>query len=82
MVFHMKATLVIPDPIFRKLKQAAAARGETISGLASALLLQGLREARPASRPALRPLPRFHTGRPKVDIADREALYRAMEEES
>jgi hypothetical protein len=32
-------------------------------------------------RGTLPPLPTFHGGRELVDIADRDALYRAMEEE-
>lgn len=79
MVFHMKATLVIPDPIFRKLKQTAAMRGQTLSALVSELLFAGLRPPQPkGGRPG--PLPSFDMGPFLVDIADREALYQAMEE--
>jgi hypothetical protein len=47
----------------------------------SALVERALRllledESPPASLP---PLPRFHGGRPRVDLANREALYEAME---
>ena len=78
MVLRMKTTLVIPDPVFKSLKRRAAERGETISGLATELLRKGLAQ-RPSPK-RLPPLPVFRTGPAKVNIADREALERAMEE--
>ena len=75
----MKATLVIPDPIFRDLKRQAAERGTTLSELAAELLRRGLTE-RP--KPAkLRPLPSFDMGPFKVNVADREALYDVLDAE-
>ncbi len=79
MVLHMKTTLIIPDPLFKDLKRRAAEGGETLSHLVADLLRKGLSE-RPR-RKRLPPLPTFRTGPAKVDIADRDALYRAMEEE-
>ena len=79
MVFHMKTTLVIPDALFRSLKRRAAERGETLSELANELLRRGLSERRKLKR--LPPLPTFDTGPAKVNVADRDALYRAMEED-
>ncbi|MBI3515566.1 MAG: hypothetical protein HY060_16130 [Proteobacteria bacterium] len=35
----------------------------------------------PPRRSALPPLPKFHGGSELVDIANRDALYRAMEEQ-
>jgi hypothetical protein len=78
MVFHMKTTLNIPDPLFRQLKRKAAERGETVTVLVEELLRKGLAERPPARR--LAPLPSFKCGRVKVNIADRDRLYRAMEE--
>jgi len=46
MVFHMKTTLIIPDPVFRNLKRRAAERNETLSALVTEYLVQGLRETR------------------------------------
>ncbi len=74
----MKTTLVIDDQLIRRLKQEAAKRGSTVSELVEAalrLLLQQLRQV-PAELP---PLPAFDGGRSMVDIADRDALYQAME---
>jgi hypothetical protein len=75
----MKTTLTIPDPVFRDLKRHAAKRGTTMSELAAELLRKGLSERpKPAQLP---PLPSFDMGREKVNFADREALYDAMESE-
>lgn len=77
MVFHMKTTLVISDLVMRELKQEAARRGRTISELVeSALRLLLAPRARPAKLP---PLPSRRTGGAKTDLADREALFHAME---
>lgn len=73
----MKTTLVIEDKVLARLRQEAARRGCTISELVEAALRQFL-ERKPAVR-ALPPLPEFDSGGALVDIADREALYQAME---
>lgn len=80
MVFRMKTTLIIPDPVFDDLKRQAAKRGTTLSALATELLRKGL-SARP--KPAkLPPLPSFNMGwPPKVNVADRDALYDLLEAE-
>lgn len=75
----MKTTLIIPDPVFRELKREAAQRGSTMSELAAELLRKGLSERpKPARLP---PLPSYDMGREKVNFADRDALYDAMENE-
>ena len=79
MVFHMKTTLVIPDPVFRDLKRRAAERNETLSALVTEYLIQGMRDARkPKRRFRFRT---FKMGPPKVNVADREALYDLLEAE-
>lgn len=78
MVFRMKTTLVIDDEVMRRLRERAAREGRTISELVEAALRRLLQA--PRGEPAeLPPLPSFDGGRPRVDPADREALYRAME---
>jgi len=77
MVFHMKTTLEIDDNVMRRLKQQAARQGKTISELVEAALRKALETESPRGK--LPPLPRFRSGGPLVDIADREALYQAME---
>ncbi len=79
MVFCVKTTLVIPDPVFRDLKRRALERKETLSALATEYLIQGLRETRKPKRPFR--FPTFSAGSPKVNVADREALYDLLEAE-
>jgi hypothetical protein len=73
----MKTTLVIDDQIMIRLREEAARQGRTLSELVEAALRRMLE---PQEKPAeLPPLPVFHGGRPLVDVADRDALYQAME---
>ena len=77
MGFHMKTTLNIDDTVMAELKREAARQGRTMSELvetALRLLFRSQRKHRPI--PAL---PKFHSGGARVDIADRDALYQAME---
>jgi hypothetical protein len=77
MVIWMKTTLNIDDSVMRLLKQEAARRGCTMSELVeSALRL--LLAARQAVHP-IPPLPAFKSGGSLVEIAERDALYQAME---
>jgi hypothetical protein len=79
MVFHMKTTLIIDDRVMVRLREEAARRGETISNLVeSALRL--LLEPSPETTGELPALPSFDGGGALVDIADRDALYKAMEQ--
>jgi plasmid stability protein len=77
MLFHMKTTLILPDHVVRELKRRAARRGETLSAIVAETLRKGL--AQPQDAPVLEPLPTYNMGRPLVDVADRDALYRAMD---
>ena len=79
MFFHMKTTLIIDDQIMRRLKAEAAKRKVTLSSLVEAgvrdLLERGLES------PSLPPLPTFDMGKPRLNLADRDALYRVMDNE-
>lgn len=77
MVIHMKTTLNIDDTVMVELKREAARQGRTMSELVETALRLLLR-ARPR-RGALPDLPVFQSGGALVDIADRDALYSAME---
>jgi ribbon-helix-helix CopG family protein len=79
MAFHMKTTLNIDDTVMAQLKREAARQGRTMSELVETALRGLFRAQRSAQK--LPPLPTFHGGRERVDVADREALYRAMEED-
>ncbi len=78
----MKTTLNIDDSVMRRLREAAARRRTTMSALVEA----GLRRVLAAPAVAVQqpdglpPLPTWHSGGFRVDIADRDALYRTMEE--
>jgi ribbon-helix-helix CopG family protein len=77
MVWHMKTTLNIDDAVMARLRREAARRGCTMSELvetALRLLLQSRPEPGKLAR-----LPSFKSGGHLVDIADRDALYHAME---
>jgi hypothetical protein len=77
MVNNMKTTLNINDSVMALLKREAARRRCTMSELMeSALRLLFRSEKR---RNDLPPLATFRSGGPLVDIADRDALYQAME---
>ena len=78
MAFHMKTTLNIDDTVMDRLRREAARQHKTMSELVEAalrLLFQTSRQTRKAKLP---PLPTFKGGEELVDIADRDALYRAM----
>jgi len=78
MVNHMaKTTLNIDEPVMVAIKREAARRGTTMSALVEEALRKELR-TRPDGAP-LAPLPTFDSGGALVDIADRDALYQAME---
>lgn len=73
----MKTTLVINDDIMVRLKARAVVEKRTISELVEAalrMMLEAEREPEP-----LPELPSFDSGGALVDVADRGALYRAME---
>jgi hypothetical protein len=79
MVFHMKTTLNISDATMREVKREAARRRQTMSAWIESALRAALeRPARGAV--ALPPLPRFRSGGARVDIANRDALYTAMQD--
>lgn len=77
MVCHMKTTLNIPDAVMAELRREAARQGRTMSELVESALRLLLRQPRRSA--ALPPLPLLSSGGHQVDIADREALYDAMD---
>ncbi len=78
MLRRMKTTLNIPDPVMARLRVEAARRGVTMSELVEAALRRLLDEA--LVSPSLPSLPRWDSGGLLVDVADRDLLYRTMEE--
>jgi hypothetical protein len=78
MFSHMKTTLNIDEAVMARLKREAVRRRRTMSELVETALRLLLQQA-PKGRRALPPLPSFKSGGALVDLADREALYQAME---
>jgi len=77
MAFHMKTTLNIDDTVMAELRREAARQGRTMSELVETALRLLLR-AQP-KRGRIPALPKFRSGGAFVDVADRDALYQAME---
>jgi hypothetical protein len=75
----MRTTIDIDAPVLKELKRLQKAEGKSLGKLASELLARALAERR---RP--KALAEFRwIARPmgaKVDLADKEALYRALDE--
>jgi hypothetical protein len=74
----MKTTLNIDESVMARLRRESARTGRTMSELVETAL-RLLLQARPTPA-VLPPLPSFKSGGVLVDLADREALYRTMEE--
>jgi len=74
---HMKTTLNIDDTVMAELEREAARQGRIMSELVETALRLLLRFQR--KREKIVALPSFRSGGALVDIADRDALYQAME---
>ena len=77
----MRMTLNIDATVARRLREEAARREMTMSALVEAGARRLLDDAPQADGRPLRPLPTWDCGGSLVNIADRDELYRAMEEE-
>lgn len=77
MVYHMKTTLNIDETVMAELKHEAARQGRTMSELVETALRSLFREQKKSAD--VLPLPVFHSDGALVDVADRDALYQAME---
>ena len=78
MLIHMKTTLSIDDKVMKQLKREAVRRGCTMSELVESALRLLLQSKEVPQK--LPPLPTFRGGGELVDIANRDALYDAMDE--
>jgi Arc/MetJ family transcription regulator len=77
MGFRMKTTLNIDDTVIAELKREAARQGRTMSELVETALRLLLTSQR--NRGRIPALPKFRSDGALVDVADRDALYHAME---
>jgi Ribbon-helix-helix protein, copG family len=73
----MKTTLNIDDTVMAELKREAARQRRTMSELVETALRLLFRSKKKSQQ--LPRLPTFRSGGTIVDIADRKALYQAME---
>ncbi len=73
----VKTTLKIDDFVMALLKKEAVRRNCTMSELVESALRLLLQPEKPPKK--IPPLPTFKIGGPLVDIADRDALFQAME---
>ncbi len=73
----MKTTLNIDDTVMAQLKREAARQRRTMSELVETALRNLFRSQKDVAE--LAPLPTFHSGGAFVEVADRDALYQAME---
>ena len=79
----MKTTFDIDESLMQGLQEEAARRGLTLSAFVESGLRRLLGERMPgdAQTETLPPLPTWRSGGFHVDIDDREALYRVMEDD-
>lgn len=78
----MRTTVDIEDPVLKELRAMQRREGTTLGALVSRLLAQAIAERRRGTAPR----PRFawttRRMRPLLDLADKEAVYAALEEDS
>ena len=72
----MKLTIEIDDALLAELQREAESQHLTVSEIVQPLLRKSL----PERAMALAALPRFHSGGALVDAANRDALFKAMDE--
>jgi hypothetical protein len=74
-----RTTLLLDDTQMVRLKNLARAQGRTMTELINEFIAEGLAaRTSPKSEQSLN-LPAFDMGRPRVNLADREALEAIME---
>ena len=80
-VLKIKMTLEIDESVAQRLREEAERQKTTVSDLVDAMLRLGLAIPEPARTDPtpLPPIPTWRSGGFRVDIADREALYQALE---
>lgn len=77
----MRTTLDIDDTILRELKRLQQREGTSLGRLASDLLARALKTTDESPRPSSTPEWIAKPMRARVDLEDKEALYRALDRE-
>ena len=67
-----RTTLILEDGCIEGIRELARRQGRTMSALVNGLLVEALGHRRTSQE--LPHLPSFSMGRPRVDVADRDAL--------
>jgi hypothetical protein len=76
----MRTTVDIEDPVLKELKRLQKKEGKSLGRLISDLLAQAIGERKSAKTPASPPQWISKDMGARVDLADPEALYSAMEQ--
>ena len=76
----MRTTLDIDDPILHDLKQLKAREGKSLGRLVSDLLAQALNARAAVSADTSRPVWVAKPMRARIDLADKEAVHRALDQ--
>lgn len=76
----MRTTLDIDDPILHDLKQLKAREGKSLGRLVSDLLAQALNARAAVSADTPRPVWIAKPMRARIDLADKEAVHRALDQ--
>lgn len=79
MVFHMKTTFNIDDTVMAQLKRESVRQKRTMSELVETALRNLFQAQKKAKK--LPPLPTFHGGEMFVDPANRDELYRLLDDD-
>ncbi len=77
----MRTTVDIDDPVLKDLKKIQQKEGKSLGRLISDLLAQALGERKSTKSPTRPPQWISKAMGARIDLADREALYAAMEQE-
>lgn len=77
----MRTTVDIDDPILKDLKRIQQREGKSLGRLISDLLAQALGERRAAKPPSQPARWISKAMRARIDLADHDALYAAMEQD-
>jgi len=78
----MRTTLIMPEQVFRRAKMAAHREGRTLSSLVTDAICNELLKRESCRRKQAEPyrIKPVSMGREKVDLGNREQVYRVMEE--
>jgi hypothetical protein len=73
-----RTTLILEDGCMDRIRELARRQGRTMSEVVGEMLAEGLQKRR--AQPKSPTLPSFAMGKPRVDLADRDALEAVMDD--